>query len=151
MPNLVRDGNNRVTPYDDPDIGDDQLLIRRIPSQALHPNSDGSYRVSSGGFSPTSRGRDFYCGMSVDLQSDLLANGTDSADPSYHPEVKVIMSLKVGEIRREVPKLLIGHDPKPDNPAHCNVWGVSTPGNKRVLLRLANWIRRPENVIKEKR
>lgn len=151
MPNLVRDGNNRVFPYNDPDIDDDQMLIRRVSNHALQPNSDGSRRVSSAGFSPTSRTRDFYCGMSVDLLSDLLAIGIDPADSSYHPEFEVIMSLKVGEVRQAGPEFLVGHDPKPSNPAHCNVWGVRSTGKKKALLRMANWIRRPEDVIKEKR
>lgn len=148
MPNPDRNGGGRVIPYNDPEIDNNQILIRLISNQQIHENNDGSRRVSSGGFSPTSKTRDPYRGMSVDLLSYLLVNGIDPADPSYHPEVEVIMSLKVGEVRQAVPKLLIGHDPKPDNPAHCNIWKVSTTGNKRALLRSANWIRRPENVIK---
>lgn len=151
MPNLNRDNEGRVIPYEDPNLNDNEILFRRIPPGAIHPNTDGTRRVSPSGFSASSRARDVHRGMSVDLRSELQVLGIHAEELGYHPATEVIMSLRVGDLRQAGHQFLVGRDPTPENPAHCNVWGVLSTSQKKYLLQLADWVRRPDDVIKEKR
>ena len=147
MANL--DPNGLVLPYDDATISVEGSLIRKIHPQHLKPMSNGQRRVSKAAFSGSSRGIDPYQGMSVDLYSVLVDNGVDPESPNYAPEFEVLMMLRVGDLRQEQAQLqlVIGRDPKPDNPAHCSVWGVRS-SHRKHLLGLARWLRRPEDVVK---
>lgn len=151
MPNLNRDDEGRVVPYDDDSIDDDDLLIRRIPNNSLDDNSDGSRRVSSGAFSRSSKIRDHYRSMSVDLLSDLLAAGTGPREENYYPDFEVIMSLRVGDIRAAQRGFRIGRLPSEGNPAHCGVWNVSTLSKQKALKEMAEFVRNPGDVTKDKR
>ena len=86
--------------------------------------------------------------MSVDLYSTVVDNGLDPESLEYAPEFEALMILRVGDLRQEQAQLqlLIGRDPKPENPAHCGVWGVKS-GHRKLLLGFARWLRRPEDVV----
>ena len=73
-----RDDDGYVLPHDDRmAIPDDAFLVRHIHRKQLSVSDDGRHRLSSGAFSETSRERDKYQGMSVDMLSKLQADDVD--------------------------------------------------------------------------
>lgn len=143
MANPPRDAEGRVEPYDDPDISDEAYVVRYIPSQGLAPDGHGGRRLSSGAFSPTSKGRDPHRGMSVDLLEPML-NGGLPMSGHRTPLHEAVVKLRVGGLRSL--GLKVGKDPVPGrNPYHTSVWGV-TSKNKRAICELAEWIDKPSDV-----
>ncbi len=140
MANPPRDADGRVTPYDDPEIPDDADVVRYVPSEGLAPDGHGGRRLSTGAFSPSSRDRDPYRGMSVDLLAPMLKDGLPMSGRKTSDHEGVV-KLKVGALRSL--GLEIGKDPVPgSNPYHCAVWGVNK-SNRKNICKLAEWIDKP--------
>ena len=140
-----RDSNNRVVPHDDADIPDDACVLRMIVSQWLkeHPSLIGRRRLSSGAFSPSSKERDPYQGMSVDLLQPLLDAGLSPADRKGQ-KYEAIVKFRVRDLREL--GLHVGPDPLDTNPFHAGVWGCKS-GTRTKLMKLYEWVDRPDDVI----
>lgn len=142
MANPPRDAGGRVIPYDDPEIPDDAYVVRYVTSQWLAPDGRGGRRLSTGAFSPTSKNRDPYRGMSVDLLEPMLKDGLPMSGRMTSSHEGVV-KLRVGALRTL--GLQVGHDPLPDNPYHTAIWEV-TKRNKKEIWRLAEWIVKPSSI-----
>lgn len=131
---------------DEAEVSDDDVVIRGIPQGHIHPISDNKKRVSKGAFSASSEDVDPEKGMSVDLWSKLLELGIDPESDSYLAEFEVLMTFSVSTLRHELGLEVVSR-PITGNAAHCNVLGVKDTARK-PLLRLADWLRRPDDVYK---
>lgn len=140
-----RDEDGIVKPHDDRTaIPDDALVIRYIQEQQLHPNLDGTRRLSKGAFSGSSKDRDQYEGMSVDMLSELKKHGVDPATrmPENHEGA---VTLRAGDLREL--GLEVGPDPGLHNdPYHASVWGVRDSHRKKIL-KICRWLITPENAV----
>lgn len=130
-----------VDPYDDEDIKDEDIIIRRVdPDYHLaHNHATGKKRVSTKLFSPSS-GKNG--GMSVDLLGLMLEAGEDPTAYVTTPKYQGSVQLSASELRKV--ELRIGKDPLPENPYHGEVWPPSTrsrftKGQQRSLLNSATW------------
>jgi len=78
--------------------------------------------------------------------SDLLAHGIDPIDRTqFASEFEILMTLKVADLHAN--QMWVVPRPEPHNPAHCNVLGVTT-GKRKTVFRLAEFLRRPDDVVK---
>ena len=113
-----------LPPYDDAEIADDDLVIRRIhPRQVIFDHNTGFYRVSTGAFSPSSEP---HFGMSVDVKSSIESVGAIPAEHVRDPK-----HVGAVEFAASVPRsngLVVGKAPLPENEHHGEVWRV---GQKR--------------------
>jgi hypothetical protein len=92
---------------------------------------------------PSSVDHDPYCGLSVDLEQLLIADGVDArAHVTKRGELGAIC-FRVTAFRDR--GFLVGFDPQPDNPYHGSVWEQAekqarlTKGTRKALLREASW------------
>ena len=146
---LVRDGNGHVVPHQDASLADEDILIRRVTSVHLQPSDLGKRRISKSSMAGSSRDRDPYQGMSLDLLRILNEQGIDVTDAAqYHPDIEVLIGLRVGAIREQCPELMLGRCPilNPPNEAHCCAWGVSKESTRKRLLKIATIIRAPADI-----
>ena len=133
-------------PYDDPNIGDEDRIIRRIAEHHLTPDENfGDTRISSQAFKPSSDGS----GLSVDIEQLILADGKDPREWLITPPFIGAVSFPAAAARGHGCR--IGYDPiknhptLPDNPYHGAVWGPApTPhkisnGTQKALLRKSTW------------
>ena len=133
-----RDQDGNVLPHDDPDIADQDGLLRYIDPEnhLVWDDNTQSYRVSSGALSESSEPNG---GMSVDLERLMLAAGLTSEHRLPGPRWG-IARIFTGAARGL--GLRVGSDPLPDNPHHGAVWGIGyNKSIKRKLLAGAQWIR----------
>jgi hypothetical protein len=120
-------------------------VIRRISDEFVAKDKEGHpLRVSTAAFEPSSIDIDPYCGLSVDLEPFILANGVD---PKHHvttPKFMASIALAVRSFRSR--NFLVGYDPVKDNPYHGGVWQDAhrgsklTRGVKKALLRESAWL-----------
>jgi len=99
-------------------------------------------RVSSAAFQFSSVGEDPYCGMSVDIEPFMIADGIDARRHVATPQFVGSIALRVSSLRSR--QLLVGYDPLPENSYHGGVWGKSdkrklSRGTQRALLKEATW------------
>jgi len=132
-----QDGDGHVQPHDDHQIlPDDARVMRKIQRSWMIP-TDGFRRLSKGAFSETSKDRDPYQGMSVDML-DLLERDGFSLECRLAPEHIGAVALRVGDLRSL--DLMVGPDPGRSGDAyHANVWGVTNNIRKKIL-RVSYWI-----------
>jgi hypothetical protein len=121
-----RDPQGNVIPHDDPDILQDDGLLRYIDPQnhMVWDENIQKYRVSSGAFCESYGG-----GMSVDLERPMNEAGL----PSDHRKPATdwgIAQLKTGMMRSK--GLQVGSDPLNGNAFHGAVWGI---GNRKKLRK----------------
>ena len=140
-----RDSDGRVVPHDDPDIAENAYVLRNIVPEWLtaHPTLPAQRRLSSAAFSPSSKPRDPYQGMSVDLLQPMLDAGLP-ATGGKGAKHEAVVRLRVGELRRL--GLQVGQDPRDANPFHAAVWGIKK-GMKSKILNLCEWVDKPDDVI----
>lgn len=131
-----------MTPHDDDSIASEDLLIRRISREhhVVYDHTHECFRVSSKAFSPSSG---LNGGMSIDLPKLMMASGIEPREyvtnPSYIGSVTFRSSIVRGL------GLLVGSDPKPDNPYHGQVWANNRVPNKftraeqAVILGASEW------------
>jgi hypothetical protein len=129
-----RDQNGEVTPHDHPEILANHIVIRRISEKQIVLDRAGQRRISSIAFKPSSGVNG---GMSVDIESFIVANGHDPLTFVTTPVWKGSVSFVVELLRRET--LQVGYDPVPDNDCHGEVWGARTRGQWRRVQELAVW------------
>jgi len=98
--------------------------------------------MSKGAFSASSRSRDPYEGMSVDLLTPLLRDGL--TDKGRFDEYPGAAKIRVGDLR--LLGLQIGPDDRgEEDKYHANVWGVTDTLRKRIL-KLARLTKKPDDV-----
>lgn len=138
-----RDGEGRVIPYDDPDIGDDEGLIRHINPEhhVVYDKNSGEKRLSTGAFSESSKPPG---GMSVDLEQRLLNDGKDSLAMLPDPGFGAVR-LIAGHMREL--QCQIGSDPLPNNPYHGEVWGIGKGRSTKMrIMDRMQWLRKPDSM-----
>ena len=146
-----RDSDGRIVPHNDPDLKDDDTLVRRVTSHHIVPVGDGRRRISKSAMSASSQEIDPYRGMSVDSLQLLKQIGIDPSSTIYHPEAEVILGLCVGDVRKACPDLKLGRCPIEGvnpNPAHCAVWGLQKESDRKKLLAISSIVRGPTDVSK---
>lgn len=130
-----------MEPYDEENIDDDDLVIRRInPEHHVVWDDDRSCnRVSSKAFSPSSNGDG---GMSVDIEQLMIGAGIDPRQYVTTPEFTGSVSFPA-RTAREL-NLVVGYEPLENNPYHGEVWNPLRPqyftgGQKRKLQEGSIW------------
>ncbi|MFD1381019.1 hypothetical protein [Fodinicurvata halophila] len=118
MNSITRDENGIIVPYDDPNIKNDEALIRYFSKDHIvrDDKAPNGYRLSSGTFSPSSEP---HHGISVDLENQMLQDGLPS-EGQCSPEngaVRVLASIPREE------SLMVGTSPMEGNPYHAEIWG----------------------------
>jgi hypothetical protein len=99
-------------------------------------------RISSAALRFSSPEEDPYCGMSVDVEPFMIADGVDARRHVTTPQFVGSIALQVSSLRSR--QLSVGHDPLPENKYHGAVWVKSgrprlSRGNQRALLKEATW------------
>jgi len=132
-----RDAKGRVVPHDDPDIGDDDGLLRRIDPDyhVVEDKNLGCHRLSSMAFSETSVPNG---GMSIDLEQLMQADGHDPLDGL--DEGWGLVRLIAGQLRQQ--NCLVGSDPLPTNPYHGEVWNPNGRGGKIKVQDNYTWVKK---------
>lgn len=137
-----------VVPYDEPEIGPGDRIIRRInpKEHVVWDDNRQRWRVSSKAFNKSST---LTGGMSVDIEALILKDGT--VDPKIFvttPVYTASVAFFACDIRKL--DLMVGYDPLhgvegiPDNPYHGEVW-LKTMKKKfsdslrQSLLNAAQW------------
>lgn len=127
-------------PHDEPLIGADEILIRRIdPIEHIVPNGQGGLRVSSKAFKPSSRPP---FGMSVDVKGLIISAGIEPEIFVTTPKYQGSVAFPVSTVR-EV-DLMVGYHPLAENPYHAEVWGKVrpdrfSPAQERALQSGCGW------------
>ena len=143
MGNPPRDSEGRVKPHDDPDIPNDAYVLRYIPTGWLRPDKRGGRKLSSAVFGGSSRSRDPYQSMSVDLLKPMLDDGLPPVGRKL-ADHEAVVRLKVGDLRDLGFK--VGPDPGNKNdPYHVGVWGVKSRHREKIR-DMAEWVDKPADV-----
>jgi hypothetical protein len=131
----LRDQQGKISPHDHDEISDDSFVIRHIvPPHDLHPDhAAGLVRVSSGAYSESSDG-----GMSVDIESWMIADGLDSLH--YVAGAEGATRLRVGDLRRL--GMQVGWDPDSGHRHHGCVWGIKGSSARKKVARLATTLKK---------
>lgn len=114
-----------TAPYDEPNIGDDDIIIRRINphEHVIWDDNTKQRRISSKAYNKSS---DLNEGMSVDIEALIIA---DNLDPKKYVQTPIFTGAVAFSAKaiREL-NLRVGYDPvkddlnAPDNPYHGQVW-----------------------------
>lgn len=141
MADPPRDKDGNVKPYDDPDIGNADGLLRYIdPDNHLTPDKNtGQWRISSGAFSESSHPGG---GMSVDLERPLIAATGSNMGRLPTPDFGLVR-LVTGDMRQL--GCDVGSTPKKGNPFHCDVWGISKRLRREISAK-ASIIKKPKGM-----
>lgn len=127
------------TPYKDVELSDDEILVRRVPSDAYKPHATTSAsaveRITSNCYSSSSASRDPHMGCSCDLKSILSETGLDPATESYAPNVRGLVGVRVADVRSL--GLWVGRDPVDGNPAHVSIWEMDAHG-KSIRMKASS-------------
>lgn len=141
-----RDDDGCVLPHDDHiAIPDDAYLVRYVHKDQLPPSDKGRRCLSSAAFSESSRERDRYQAMSVDILAKLQA---DDVDPRtrFRPGHVGAVLIQAGSLRQL--GLQIGPDPMRSNDRyHAGVWGVKSSLRKRIKKCCCRWLVQPTNTL----
>ncbi len=135
-----RDADGNVVPYDDPDIRQDDGLIRHVHPEhhVVFDENLGCRRLSTGLFSESSGPRG---GMSVDLERLIVEDGLNPLGRLPGPDFGAVR-LVAGEMRALGHK--VGRNPLPDNPYHGEVWNIARgrAARRRIMDRMV-WLKKP--------
>jgi hypothetical protein len=126
-------------------IPDESFILRSIPKIHLKDAENGMRRLSKGAFSGSSEKRDPTMGMSSSGQAMMKEDDIPN-DEALKPGHGALVRLPVGELRRL--GLQVGVDRNDDNPYHVQVWGIKK-NHRTKILRLAEWVIRPDDAIEE--
>lgn len=132
----------QVSPYDEPAIEPDDLLIRRVnPVQhVVYDSNRNCERLSSKAMSPSSGPDD---GMSVDVEKLIIENGWNPAQFVTTPVFTGSVAFQASTARAL--GLRIGFEPLMNNICHGEVWGAKdrpnyfTKGQQTALLKGSHW------------
>jgi hypothetical protein len=125
---------NGVVPHDHDEIVQDDLIIRRISRHHIVMETDGSKRISSMAFKPSSG---MNAGMSIDIEKLIIEDGLDPKKFVKKDPWIAAVSFTAGELRNN--QFQVGYDPLDDNPYHGEVWGDFKKNRPYVLKGLAKW------------
>ena len=109
-----------VEPYDEKNIDDRDIIIRRVPVHQLVWDDNGGRRrrrISSALYSKSTGARE---GMSVDIEALIADGGNDPADYVTSEDFPGAVAFSAAEIRAL--DLMVGYSPIPENPYHGEVW-----------------------------
>lgn len=137
-----------VEAHDDPKIGTEELLIRRINpvEHVVKDENIGGYRLSTKAFSSSSEAP---YGMSVDSLGLMVKAGINPKDFVTNPKYTASVQFTAGAARAA--NLWVGYDPldedgsNPANPYHAEVWSQPNPaqrftkGQQRALMKACEW------------
>jgi hypothetical protein len=136
-----------VAPYDEPKIGDEDVIIRRInPDQhVVWDDNRKQKRISSKAYNKSTGLNE---GMSVDVEALIMADGLDPRIYVQTPVFTGAVAFSASVIRTL--DLWVGYDPvrdhhnAQDNPYHGQVWSREqkkkfSEVQKSGLARAANW------------
>ena len=138
-----KDEKGLTIPHDCHDILPEHRVIRRISPEWIVTSSDGKRRISTAAFDPSSKERDPYCGLSIDIEHFIVADGLDAQAYVSTPQFTGAIAIEVSKFRTR--NFLVGYDPSDDNPYHGAVWadecrGSSfTRGTKKAFLKESEW------------
>jgi len=117
-------------PPDDPSIGNDDLLWRRVPpEQVVFDENLNRLRPSSMAFQNTSG----TSGMSVNIAAETTVENT----------LRESENLLLVEFPASVPRGVgqgVIRNPLPDNPAHAEVTGKKTKSVQKTLYNNCAWV-----------
>src|SRR5262249_8765703 len=127
---------------DHPELTNDGRLIRRVPALWVVDTPAGR-RLSSAALEPSSKEVDPYCGLSVDLEQLILADGVNPIEHVNKSQALGALAFRVSSFRDR--HFQVGFDPMPGNDYHGGVWqrpalnAKFTRGMRKKLLREAEW------------
>lgn len=132
----------RVAPYDDDNVTNNDVIIRRVnPDQHIVFNENTqTMQLSSKLFSPSS---ELNGGMSVDLLRLIEEAGRDAKEFVTTPIFTGSVCFIAGSARAA--GLRVGGEPLPDNPFHGEIWGNPNRPNKftrkqkNALINASKW------------
>lgn len=129
-----RDVNGNVVPHDHTEIDPADGVIRRVSHHFITRAADGTARLSTMAFQPSSGPQG---GMSVDLEKSIVDAGLDVRGHVTTPQFMGSVRFTAGTLRSE--NFLVGYDPIPDNNHHGEVWGNFSKSKQKRLLLIAEW------------
>lgn len=129
-----RDDGGWVKAHDDPDILEDDGLLRWINPNfhLVEDKNAGCLRLSSNAFKETQKAQNPQQGMSVSLERALLAVGEKHGDRLPASDWGIVR-LITGEMRSL--EFKVGSDPRADNPFHASVWGIERGMRKGAIKK----------------
>lgn len=145
MSDPPRDEDGYVQPHDDYDlIPDDALLVRYVQQWNLTPQDDSELQLSKSAFAASSKDRDRYQGMSVDLLQRLERDAVNILT-RMRPGYQGAVLLRAGCLRQL--GLMVGSDPMQSaDPYHCAVWGITEGLRKKIRKQCCvRWLVQPKN------
>jgi hypothetical protein len=131
-----RDADGNVIPHDHAEILADHHVIRHTTPLHVVDDGQGRKRIASGVYVESSEPPK---GMSVDLEEWTVGAGLDPLN--YVAPAHGAVELRVGDLRAL--GLQVGYHPLPDNPHHCEVWGVKST-HRRKIGKLATTLRKAQ-------
>lgn len=121
---------------DDPSIGPEENLLRRIVWKHAVPDDHGNLRISSAAF------RDPNQELSINLQSTMQQAGREPVDAVRNYPGYGLASITAGQARSQIQKVC--RDPQLEEPAHGLVCGNQTRAVGKSLSTCAQWILKPQ-------
>lgn len=140
-----RDEDGYVQPHNDYGlIPNESLLVRYVQKWDLTPKDDGKLHLSKSAFSASSKDRDRYQGMSVDLLQKLERDAVNIST-RMRPQHQGAVLLQAGCLRQL--GLMVGSDPMLSQDLyHCAVWGISAGLRKKIRKQCCvRWLVQPKN------
>ena len=133
-PHLDNSGN--VIVHDHPELHGKYRVFRKVFQNHLHANRDGSSRLSSQFYKPSTTGT---CGLSVDLEQLLVQDGEDVDDFFKDGDCLGVVSFPVEEVRQN--DFLVGYEPIPTDIYHGEVWQPQLKRNTfaKQIKEYASW------------
>lgn len=89
---------------------------------------DGRQRVSTAALDPSSKERDQYRGLSIDIESFIVEDGLDPLAFVSTPQFTGAIAFTVNAFRSR--SFLVGYDPRAENPYHGAVWEAENSGSR---------------------
>ena len=122
---------------DDPGIGAEELLLRRIPQvQWVYDGTQQRVRPSSAAFADHE--------LSVDVAGLHVAAGRTVEAPLEGHAGCALASIAAGDARQRAQIVCL--DPEPNNAAHALVVGKKTSGDRKHFARISSWVVDPSTV-----
>ena len=123
---------------DDPTIGDDAVLWRRVfPAWIVPDQNAGGLRVSSAAFDDSKDGTP----LSALLAEIVAQTGRTAQHVLAGYDGYALAAIAAGVARHHAQG--IAKTPEPDEPAHVSVFGPKTTSNKRGMAKVATWVIAP--------
>lgn len=123
---------------DDPRIGDEVRLLRRIPPwHFVRDDNDGRFRPSSAAFEDDRDGDP----MSVYRRDVIEDEGGEPGRVLANHEGFGLVSISAGPVRSR--DQTVHADPVPEEPSHAKVCGPKPRSTRRWFVRHTEWVVAP--------